>query len=422
MKNNPKFSILIPTRNGGKYLPYCLESILSQDYDDVEIIISNNRSEDETNSYLNTITDKRVKTIQPTEVLSMADNYEFVLAQATGDWIMILGDDDAVQSYFFELVEFLTKKAEEKKINLINSFRSYFFWDGCEFLHSDNMLNYHARAFYTIESTKYQVLTLLSGQKPYFETPQMYTTSLFNRKIIERVKYLQDGRFYTTITPDANAAAIACSVENKYIDCKIPIAWVGTSPKSYGVMGEAWHGRKDSAEAEMQKRIREMAHLALVKDSHSWHPLSGNIKICSAVLYYWESLLHCEKLQSAIFKKIITSSPVKTLAFSSILRELQDDTKTQEQRLEWLKEICDINDIAFKHVEFVQKRILPYLVFIFNKLDYKKNRKYRKADGIYYEIKRNDENKDMTIIDACSIVKELENEKQLVTQLIGDKK
>ena len=91
--NNPKISILIPTKNGGRYLSYCIDSIIKQDYKNLEIIISNNYSTDNTKEYLSTITDERVKVIVPERRLSLTENCEFTLSHATGDWIMLLGDD-----------------------------------------------------------------------------------------------------------------------------------------------------------------------------------------------------------------------------------------------------------------------------------------------------------------------------------------
>lgn len=45
---NPSISFCIPTKNEGEDLPNCLESILSQNYDDVEIIIVDGYSSDNT--------------------------------------------------------------------------------------------------------------------------------------------------------------------------------------------------------------------------------------------------------------------------------------------------------------------------------------------------------------------------------------
>ena len=35
-----KFSVLLPTRNGAKYLKICIQSILNQTYDDMELCMS----------------------------------------------------------------------------------------------------------------------------------------------------------------------------------------------------------------------------------------------------------------------------------------------------------------------------------------------------------------------------------------------
>ena len=103
MDNLIKYSILIPTRNGIKYLPFCIKSILSQDYINFELIVSDNHSTDGTWQYLKSIHDNRVKIIKPVHSLSMTDHFEWLLSHAGGEWIILLGDDDGLQPYFFEL-------------------------------------------------------------------------------------------------------------------------------------------------------------------------------------------------------------------------------------------------------------------------------------------------------------------------------
>ena len=43
-----KFSVLLPTRNGGRYLGDCIRSVLSQPYEDMELIVSDNANTDDT--------------------------------------------------------------------------------------------------------------------------------------------------------------------------------------------------------------------------------------------------------------------------------------------------------------------------------------------------------------------------------------
>ena len=42
------FSVLLPTKNGEKYLKTCIDSVLSQDYRDMELIVFDNANTDNT--------------------------------------------------------------------------------------------------------------------------------------------------------------------------------------------------------------------------------------------------------------------------------------------------------------------------------------------------------------------------------------
>lgn len=61
----PKVSIIIPARNEEKHIKACIESLLSQDYSNFELILVNDRSTDKTLSIINQmrIKDDRVKVI-----------------------------------------------------------------------------------------------------------------------------------------------------------------------------------------------------------------------------------------------------------------------------------------------------------------------------------------------------------------------
>jgi len=96
MKDLPKVSIIIPTYNRANYLPQAIESALSQDYPNLEVIVSDNCSTDETpeivKKYMN---DERFRYFRNKENIGMVRNWrKAVFEYSTGDWFLILSDDD----------------------------------------------------------------------------------------------------------------------------------------------------------------------------------------------------------------------------------------------------------------------------------------------------------------------------------------
>ena len=91
---NPKYSIIIPTYNNVEYLPTCVNTILEQNYNDYELIISNNCSIDNTREYLESLKHSNIKIIQPKNCLSLVDHWNFAISHATGDWLICVGADD----------------------------------------------------------------------------------------------------------------------------------------------------------------------------------------------------------------------------------------------------------------------------------------------------------------------------------------
>ena len=107
-----KFSVLLPTRNGGPYLRGCISSVLDEDYDDMELVVCDNANVDETQEVLASFSnDHRLKVLRTEEVLSVTDNWNKVYQASSGDYILMLGDDDCLIPGYFDVLE---KILEEK--------------------------------------------------------------------------------------------------------------------------------------------------------------------------------------------------------------------------------------------------------------------------------------------------------------------
>lgn len=100
-----KISIIIAAYNVENYIEKCLQSIVSQTYKDLEIIVVNDGSTDRTLELINTISskDERIISInKPNGGLSSARNAG--LNRASGDYIGFIDGDDYIHPEMYEIL------------------------------------------------------------------------------------------------------------------------------------------------------------------------------------------------------------------------------------------------------------------------------------------------------------------------------
>src|SRR5690348_114572 len=90
----PKVSICIPTYNQGRYVALAIESALSQEFDSLEVVVSDNHSTDETAEVLAAIGDPRLRVVRPERHLDMAEHFDFCIRESEGDYVNVLCSDD----------------------------------------------------------------------------------------------------------------------------------------------------------------------------------------------------------------------------------------------------------------------------------------------------------------------------------------
>jgi hypothetical protein len=107
--NTPKYSIVLPVLNGAETLEVTLPAMLKLDRDDVEWVISDNHSEDNTWDLLQAFSDPRLHVVQPAKRLPIGEHLEFAYLQAKGEWQGHLGDDDLLFPSRFTVLDSVIK-------------------------------------------------------------------------------------------------------------------------------------------------------------------------------------------------------------------------------------------------------------------------------------------------------------------------
>jgi glycosyltransferase involved in cell wall biosynthesis len=102
LENQPKITIAIPTFNRAVLLGQTIDSVLKQSYVSIEIIVSDNCSTDNTSEVVAAYRDKRIVYFRQAENLGMVGNWNFCLQQATGEYFLLLSDDDLLEENSIE--------------------------------------------------------------------------------------------------------------------------------------------------------------------------------------------------------------------------------------------------------------------------------------------------------------------------------
>lgn len=90
----PKISVCIPAYNRAHLIGATVRSVLAQNYDDYEIVVSDNCSSDDTVEVVRRFGDSRIKVFRNERNLGMYPNFNRCIERTTGEYIKFLLSDD----------------------------------------------------------------------------------------------------------------------------------------------------------------------------------------------------------------------------------------------------------------------------------------------------------------------------------------
>lgn len=113
-----QIDVLLATYNGEKYLKEQIDSILSQTYQNIRLLISDDGSTDETRKILKEYQkkDNRIKIYEQSENLGCIKNFEFLLKQVQSEVYMLSDQDDI---WLPEKIEKTYEKLIQEKADLV---------------------------------------------------------------------------------------------------------------------------------------------------------------------------------------------------------------------------------------------------------------------------------------------------------------
>ena len=103
-------SVIIPNYNNSKYLKRCLDSIINNTYSNLEIIIVDDASTDNSVDIINSYKDKRIRLIKNKTNLGAGKSRNIGIKLSKGSYITFIDSDDYVDLDYFSYLISLTLK------------------------------------------------------------------------------------------------------------------------------------------------------------------------------------------------------------------------------------------------------------------------------------------------------------------------
>jgi hypothetical protein len=317
--SSPRISIVIPTRDRPGTLGFALRTCLTQDFEDFEVVVSDNCSPPTTREVVESFADPRIKYVRAPNPLAMTDSLEFAVGHASGEYVTLIGDDDGYLPNALSEMDRLLELADAKALR----------WDSVLYNWPDIARQHYAspntlllplrmennyQAIHCHEARP-MIRAAINFDISYADLPNIYC-SVIHRDLFEQLRR-QTGRVFKSRTPDVYAAFAVAHVAGRYHSLNAPLAIAGTSGKSTGI---ARHFVKGSSAIDADFRnLNDQAGHVLHSQVPDLPPIAS--AVADAFLYVKEALYPDDDALALDRRRLI----------STCLREIKVDAEEEWQ-------------------------------------------------------------------------------------------
>jgi len=170
-----KVSIIVPVYNVEQYLEKCLDSLVNQTLKDIEIIVVNDGSPDNSQEIIDKYA-KKYSIIKAYKKINggLSDARNYGIEKASGEYLAFIDSDDYIKD---DMIEKMWKKANKEKLDIVvcNSIEVY---SNTKFIEKKANLNYSD-----------------DSVKNYLISPPMACTRIYKKNIFDKYKF-KKGIYY----------------------------------------------------------------------------------------------------------------------------------------------------------------------------------------------------------------------------------
>jgi glycosyltransferase involved in cell wall biosynthesis len=310
--SRPLFTVLIPTRNRADVLCWALKTVTQQDFDSLEILVSDNSSESDVRSVVDDSRDPRVRYIRTPSRMGMTEHWNWAIDQVRGEWLTVVGDDDGLTPRALEVLHRIL--SGDAKLEHLTSARAVYVWpgvldDGAPLLKVP-ILRRRVRA----RDLDRQFRSALRGETTWRELPMIYTGGWVRMDALNRIRD-RDGILLRAMCPDIySGAALSGTLKSAAVVDEV-LAITGTSAHSNGLAhlrGDAVGPHSPGYAFSRETSLR--VHPTLCATSEQDVPISDYALLLDA----WMHAGHLHRAGSIDWKTIVAALLDSALLLSRI--------------------------------------------------------------------------------------------------------
>ncbi len=242
----PLITVVIPTRERCDVLARSLHTVVSQDYANLRILVSDNCSADATRDVVHATRDPRVTYFNTGKRVSMSANWELALSQVARGWITIIGDDDGLLPGAIQRVADL---AASTPLSAIKATRASYSWPsrtGTGY----GRIRLPLGTGTELRSSRNWLRRLMEGQARYLDLPMLYDGGFVRSEVLDQLR-ARGAAVYRSSIPDVYSAVAIASIVDEYMFSHEPLAISGISAHSTGT--SLLNGSKQDEETPIGK-------------------------------------------------------------------------------------------------------------------------------------------------------------------------
>ncbi|GAC1577333.1 MAG: hypothetical protein NVS3B5_09400 [Sphingomicrobium sp.] len=317
----PKITVIIPTRERSDVLGASLKTVTTQDYSNLDILVSDNCSTDQTRAVVQATRDPRIRYVNTGHRVGLSQNWEFALSHVSEGFVMVLGDDDGLVPGALDRIAAVIS---ETGVKAVNSTFCTFLWPSSENEGAGRLL-IPMRSGFEVRSGREWLRRVVNGRAWYSELPMLYAGGATHISLIQEIRR-RKGTFFQSCQPDVFSSIALASITDRYVFSHEPFAIAGHSRHSNGASwGASGRGASTEDKLEATKKFFSEGNIP-------WHdaiPMldEGGIPVSIDILVY-ESYLQALHVHG---------NPLVTTHVDQLALFLARRVSDQERMATWVK-------------------------------------------------------------------------------------